>query len=81
MPVIVSNFEHFYNKELNRRKEEEMKKAEEAREKAKEKGLNSSKNSSELESMDGKTAKSPRGVLVCGLSGDENSTRMEHTTV
>lgn len=82
VPVIVSNFEHFYNKELNRRKEEEMKKQEEAREKAKEKGLNNSKTSNELDSMDGKTPRSPRGVLVCGLNkGDENSAKIGHTTV
>ncbi|KAK2569105.1 Potassium voltage-gated channel subfamily A member 2 [Acropora cervicornis] len=82
VPVIVSNFEHFYNKELNRRKEEEMKKQEEAREKAKEKGLNNSKTSNDLDSMDGKTPKSPRGVLVCGLNkGEENSAKIGHTTV
>lgn len=82
VPVIVSNFEHFYNKELNRRKEEELKKAEEAREKEKEKGMHNSKNSTELDSMDGKGPKSPRGVLVCGMNkGDENSSRMTHTTV
>ena len=80
MPVIVSNFEHFYNKELNRRKEEEMKKAEEAREK--EKSINNPNTSTELDSMDGKTPKSPRGVLVCGLNkGEENSTQIGHTTV
>jgi len=78
----VSNFENFYNKEMNRRKEEELKKQEEAREKAKEKGMNNSKASTELDNMDGRGPKSPKGVLVCGMnSGDENSSRMTHTTV
>lgn len=82
VPVIVSNFEHFYNKELNRRKEVELKKAEEAREKEKEKAMNNSKNSTELDSMDGRAPKSPKGVLVCGMNKcDENSSRMTHTTV
>lgn len=59
-----------------------MKKQEEAREKAKEKGLNNSKTSNDLDSMDGKTPRSPRGVLVCGLNkGDENSAKIGHTTV
>ena len=84
VPVIVSNFENFYNKEMNRRKEEELKKAEEAREREEQKkpGTNNSKNHMELDSMDGKTPKSPRGVLVCGLkNGEENSSDKTHTTV
>lgn len=81
VPVIVSNFENFYNKEMNRRKEEELKKAEEAREKEKEKGLNNSKTSTELDNMDGRAPKSPRGVLVCGMNKSEENSRMTHTTV
>ena len=84
VPVIVSNFENFYNKEMNRRKEEELKKAEEAREREEQKktGTNNSKNHMELDSLDGKTPKSPRGVLVCGLkNGEENSSDRMHTTV
>lgn len=83
VPVIVSNFENFYNKEMNRRKEEELKKAEEAREKgeAKKSGLNSRKQSMELENMDGKTPKSPKDVVVCSVNNkDENSTDKIHPT-
>lgn len=83
VPVIVSNFENFYNKEMNRRKEEELKKAEEAREKgeAKKSGLNSRKQSMELENMDGKTPKSPKDVVVCSVNNkDENSTDKTHPT-
>ena len=55
---------------MNRRKEEELKKAEEQRAKDKEKGLNNSKNSTELENMDGRSPRSPtpKGILVCGMS-------------
>lgn len=85
VPVIVSNFENFYNKEINRRKEEELKKAEEARmkEDQNKSGNNSTKLHMELDSMDGKlTPKSPRGVLVCGMkNGEENSFDKTHTTV
>lgn len=84
VPVIVSNFENFYNKEMNRRKEEELKKAEEARDRDEQKkpGTNNSKHHMELDSMDGKTPKSPKGVLVCGLkNGEENSSDKTHTTV
>lgn len=86
VPVIVSNFENFYNKEMNRRKEEELKKAEEARDREEQKktstGANNSKPHVELDSLDGKTPKSPRGVLVCGLkNGEENSSDRTHTTV
>lgn len=86
VPVIVSNFENFYNKELNRRKEEELKKAEEAREKEAQKkaGSTNSKQSSELDITDGtKPPKSPKGVLVCGMNnGEENSSdKTAHTTV
>ena len=84
VPVIVSNFENFYNKEMNRRKEEELKKAEEARDREEQKtpGTNNSKNHVELDSIGGKSPRSPRGVLVCGLkNGEENSSDKTHTTV
>ena len=84
VPVIVSNFENFYNKEINRRKEEELKKAEEARQKddQNKEGTNNTKHHIELDSMDGKTPRSPRGVLVCGMrNGEENSFDKTHTTV
>ena len=86
VPVIVSNFENFYNKEMNRRKEEELKKAEEQREKNKEKAAMNNKHNTELDYMDGKSPRSPRGILVCGMNrgdmnrGDENS-QITHTTV
>ena len=83
VPVIVSNFENFYSKEMNRRKEEELKKAEEQRAKDKEKGLNNSKNSTELENMDGRSPRSPtpKGILVCGMSKGEENSQRAHTTV
>lgn len=83
MPVIVSNFENFYNKEMNRRKEEELKKAEEAREKEESKKAtqNSSKQSMELDNMDGKTPKSPKDVVVCSVNNkEENSSDKAHPT-
>ena len=46
VPVIVSNFENFYNKEINRRKEEEIRKAEAQR--AKKEGQESKKSSTEM---------------------------------
>ncbi|XP_022790409.1 potassium voltage-gated channel subfamily A member 7-like isoform X3 [Stylophora pistillata] len=69
VPVIVSNFENFYNKEMNRRKEEELKKAEEAREKGKanKSGENSRKQSVELENMDAEMAGSPLSGQRCAV--------------
>lgn len=81
VPVIVSNFENFYNKELNRRKEEELKKQEEARR------LEMEKSAAKEESMtmmnDSSKGGEPKtSVLVCGVNGwDEPPTDVTQTAV
>ncbi|KAK3746702.1 hypothetical protein QZH41_018923 [Actinostola sp. cb2023] len=73
VPVIVSNFENFYNKEINRRKEETLKKEEEERKRQQEKN-EKLKNS--------RDDKSSRGILVCGVNGcDEPPNPVAQTTV
>lgn len=72
VPVIVSNFENFYNKEVNRRKEETLRKEEDERKKQQEKN-------SKLKSRD---EKGSRGILVCGVNGcDEPPNAVAQTTV
>lgn len=72
VPVIVSNFENFYNKEVNRRKEEQLRKEEEERKRQQEK----------MERQKNKDDKSSRGILVCGVNGcDEPPNPVAQTTV
>lgn len=78
--MIVSNFENFYNKELNRRKEEELRKEEEQR--AKKEANESKKNSIEMERMIENDANGPREVLVGKNANDESSSMLAtHTSV
>ena len=81
VPVIVSNFENFYNKELNRRKEEELKKAEEQRRLALEKSA-AKEESMNMMNDSSKGGEQLKGTLVCGVNGwDEQPTDVTQTTV
>lgn len=78
VPVIVSNFENFYNKELNRRKEEEIRKAEAQR--AKKESQESKKSSIEMVAVN--DSKSPRDDLVETEVNDEYSAMLHaHSSV
>lgn len=81
MPVIVSNFENFYNKELNRRKEEELKKQEEARRLEQEK-MAAKEESLSMVNDSSKGGDPNKSILVCGVNGwEEPLTGVTQTAV